>query len=850
MPTRFRFDKFTLLTFERMLLSDGQPVALGSRAIEVLRALVERRGAVVSKSELFELAWPGLVVEDNNLAVQVSLLRKVLGPSAIVNVARLGYRFGLPVEELTEEAAADAVGMQAASRDAEWLPVASPPVASLPVPPEFMAGRDADSAALDALLQRHRLVTIVGPSGVGKTALATVAAHARSGSLRDGAVWIDVAAIHQATLVPRVLAQTLRLSAAGNDDALPALAAQLRHLETLIVFDNVEHLPEAVAQLVNALLNGAPGLRMLVTSQTALKLSSERVFRLEPLTVPPGDCSLEEASTHGAVALFVDQAQGHDRRFVLDGGNLANVALLCRQLDGLPLAIKMAVARLPIFGIEGVRARLADRFTLLRAQAPDLPTRHQTLRAALDWSHGLLPPEAQVVFRRLAVFAGGFSLELAAVTVKEDAQDEQSVDDAIELLADHSLLAVDVGEPPRYRLLDSTRAYAQLELESSGESDATHRRHAQAMLALCKSASRDYWNESDADFLSTYGQEIDNVRVALDWCLTHDGPLGLALLGEASDLFNALLLYREWCELHETYERWLSPTLPPEVRARHHLEVGRFHVNVTPDKSREQTLLAAQLYGELGDAKRLYFAVTFCVASTLTPVSTAREMVQALARIEEPQWPPRLLRLRWLAEVYTCFREGRSAQAYDAANAALAYARRAGAVNQTGSDLSNLVVASLMTGNSAQAVRLGRELMAGKYVQMDRNIRLRIIALGNLANALLVEGEIAEAHERIANLFNDCRNNNWELFDNAADVYALLAASEGRFDAAARLIGYSDRAWERLGHREAAEAAARERAWRLVEAALDPALLQGLLAEGSEMDREAVCQTTLSTRKA
>jgi len=839
MLPRFRFGTFTLLAFERMLLSDGQPVALGSRAIDLLLALVHRRGEVVSKDDLFKSAWPGLVVEDNNLAVQVSVLRKVLGPEAIVNVARRGYRFGLPVEELPSDAPVPAPAPPCAVDQH-----ANDPLAPLPIPPELMLGRAADSAELDDLLQKHRLVTVVGPAGVGKTALAMVAAHARRGAMRDGAVWIDLAAIRQPALVPRLLIQALCVPAGGNDDTLPALLAPLRRLQVLVVFDNAEHLVEAVAQLACAVLAAAPDVRMLVTSQLALQVTAERVFGLEPLAVPPSDCPPDEARMHGAVALFIDEARRGDRHFVLDEDNFAGVIALCRQLDGLPLAIKLAAARLPMFGIEGLRTRLADRFSLLRAQAPDLSTRHQTLRAALDWSHGLLPPNAVSVFRRLSVFAGGFSLELAIATVKDELQDDLAVENTLELLVRHTLVSVDNGTQPRHRMLDSVREYARLELESNSESEATHRRHAQAMLALFRTASVDYWHQSDAAFLSAYGQEIDNVRIALDWCLKNDGPLGVALLGEAADLFYALLIHREYRELLAAYEPWVNHTLPPEVLGRYHVELARISMGWDPKQHLESALLATRIYRELGDTRRLYMALEHIAVSMLTPVPQARELLQELVLLEQPDWPPNLLRLRMVCQGLIRSREGHHAEAREAVLASLAYSRSAGSDRQAARDLSNLVYIHLTSGDTAQAVSLGRELMGG---WLARNGIPRTNALGNLATALLMEGEVAEARARVTELFDDCRDRGWEGFGVFSSLYALLAASEGRLETAARLIGHDDLACQRLGLRFPPSAAARERALRLIEPALDPALLQDLMAEGRMMDRETVCRLTLDT---
>jgi len=839
MLPRFRFGTFTLLAFERMLLSDGQPVALGSRAIDLLLALVHRRGEVVSKDDLFKSAWPGLVVEDNNLAVQVSVLRKVLGPEAIVNVARRGYRFGLPVEELPSDAPVPAPAPPCAVDQH-----ANDPLAPLPIPPELMLGRAADSAELDDLLQKHRLVTVVGPAGVGKTALAMVAAHARRGAMRDGAVWIDLAAIRQPALVPRLLIQALCVPAGGNDDTLPALLAPLRRLQVLVVFDNAEHLVEAVAQLACAVLAAAPDVRMLVTSQLALQVTAERVFGLEPLAVPPSDCPPDEARMHGAVALFIDEARRGDRHFVLDEDNFAGVIALCRQLDGLPLAIKLAAARLPMFGIEGLRTRLADRFSLLRAQAPDLPPRHQTLRAALDWSHGLLSPEAQQVFRRLSVFAGGFSLELAVATLSDDSQGGLATENMLELLAHHSMLAVDVGPTPRYRMLDSTREYALLELESSGESAAMHQRHAQAMLALCRKASLEYWTLCDADWMSAYVPEIANVRVALDWCLTHDGPLGVALLGEAADLFLTLPLSREYRELMAAYEPWVNGSLPPGVLARYYLEHSRIMLGADPAQQRESSLRAARIYRELGDAMGIYSAVVYVINTITTPMPEARALLQEMMQLEQPEWPPKLLRMRLVGQGLICSREGRHGEALEAAFASLAYARRAGSDRQAAHAMMNLAYYHHAAGDAAQAMALGRELVDGQFA---RNRSYRLYALGNLATALLVEGEVAEARERVTEFFDDCRDRGWEGFGVFSSLYALLAASEGRIETAARLIGHADQAHERLGQRFPTQDAARAHALRLIEPALDHARLQDLMAEGRTMDRETAYRLTLDT---
>src|SRR5205814_6340967 len=202
---------------------------------------------------------------------------------------------------------------------------------------------------------------------------------------------------------------------------LPSLVAQMANAEMLLALDNAEHVLGETARLVHALMAGAPRVRVLVTSQAPLHVGSERVFRLDPLSVPPLGASPEQAMRHGAVALFVDQVRMTGNVFALDETNSGSVINLCRRLDGVPLSIKLAASRVELFGVEGVHRRIGDRFRLLKTNAPGVPSRHRTLAAALEWSHGLLSSQEQALFRRMSVFAGGFSLMLAT-DVAQDGQ--------------------------------------------------------------------------------------------------------------------------------------------------------------------------------------------------------------------------------------------------------------------------------------------------------------------------------------------------------------------------------------------------------------------------------------------
>ena len=309
----------------------------------------------------------------------------------------------------------------------------------------------------------------------------------------------------------------------------------------------------------NAIVTGAPRVRLLVTSQVVLKVERERVFRLGPLAIPELGTSAHDAMEYGAIGLFVDQAQAADPRFRVTDENIDSIIELCRQLDGLALAIKLAAVRLPLFGLRGLTQRLGDRLKLLADASRSAPTRQQTLRAALDWSYSLLSAEEQTTFRHLGVFAGacGFSLDLAGAVAGEAGQDEWAVIEQVSTLLDHSLLVDDGADPPRYRLLESARDYALHELAERHELDAAQERFARAMNSVMERFDEARLTTPDMPLLSAYARELDNVRLAIGWSLEHDPRLATALVGASSYFYLLLGLTHE----HERYAKMLEPLI-------------------------------------------------------------------------------------------------------------------------------------------------------------------------------------------------------------------------------------------------------------------------------------------------
>ena len=839
MAATYRFGAVEIRPVERQLLVGGKSAAVGSRAFDVLLALAERRDRVVTKNELLDLAWPGLVVEENNLQAQVSALRRLLGPQAIATIPGRGYRFALAEGP-------DAVVAQVAAR-APDTPTSSRTLrGGLPKLPAPLLGRDDELAALASLLEQHRLITVVGAAGIGKTVVAIAAAEERLAKLRDGTVWVELGPIANPALVPAAIAEALGVEASARADVHDALMAAVRNLQVLLIFDNAEHLPDAVAASVDAILAHAPGAGVIVTSRSALKLRNERIFRLGPLGVPEDGASLEEARSFGAIALLEARAQALDPRFALDEGNLALAIEICRHLDGIALAIELAAARLPLLGMRGLAERIGERFRLLASGSRLAPTRQQTLLAALDWSYDLLSAEEQKVFRRLGVFASGFSLATATAVACDDSMDEWAAIDALGALVDRSLVEVDGAALPRYRLLESARAYALLKLgESAGERAAVQRAHARAMLDLFEEADRESWVERETAWIATYGPELDNLRAALDWAAQHDPRRAVALLGASRLLFALRALdyeLRTRCESLEPKPEW---DVAPPVEARYWLarcESSRF-VNLEQCFGFSQK--SAWICRAIGDDHGLYIALAHGVMSA--PLEEARRMVEELSALERPEWPARTRFWGKRAAAFVAMNDGRVREVGVLLEQALELARVCGADCQNRA-LSNIADHALAMGDVRKAVEVGEELLANSA---ERRTYHLLVVRGNLANALLQSGGVVRARELIALFHESSRAAQWDAFGVYSPIFALLAASEGRLESAARLLGYAERCIRSAGgQREPNEARAWDLALSRVDAGLDRARRDRLMAEGARLDEDAVCALTLEAAPA
>jgi non-specific serine/threonine protein kinase len=774
-----RFGRFELQPRERRLLKDGVPAPLGARAFDVLLVLAGRAGELVHKSELLDAVWAGLVVEEANLAVQVSALRKVLGDGVIATIPGRGYRFTAP--------------LQAAPHAAKPLTLAEPAAADGAAPPAppvtfgpaaLLIGREDDLTALTQTLQAARCVTLVGPAGVGKTALA----RALAAQAPAGAVWVDLAPLGDGAQLPQALARAMGMALPASD-AAAHLAARVG--ARLLVLDNAEHLVAAVAACVDALLQAGSALRVLATSQLRLAVAGEQVHRLEPLALPLDSDTLD--LHRGAMALFVQKARAADHRFQPSPAQLPLLRSICRRLDGLPLALEMAAARVPALGLQGLAQALEARFNVLTAGRRDAAARHRTLQAALDWSHGLLSPEEQRVYRRCGVFSGSFSLDLLVAAATEqpavaEPTDRWALIDTLANLVDRSLVAVDDADPPRYRLLDTMRDDARSRLAASGE---VPQLQARRLAALVRQAQ----GMNDGERISAQRRdallgEHDDLRDALAWgqAQTDAAPradtVRLACDVAAAATFSSWRLEAmRWLEACEPLAE--SPDMPATVRARWWYERTRQRLMSRHQGARQMAEHTLTLYAGLDDD-----AGTFNALSNLArapggepaDLQRVRDAMRAvLAR--HPEWGAARAYTLAGVEANVCDQLGDHEGSLRHRLREADLARQMGNAASATAAETNVVFLLQTLGRHAEALERARALDQRLQGSQDGNTAY---ALVGLVTSLCALGHFAELRALLPRAWHVLRLHGLPLADPHC---VLMLAAEGRLDDALRVLG-------------------------------------------------------------
>jgi predicted ATPase/transcriptional regulator with XRE-family HTH domain len=672
---------------------------------------------------------------------------------------------------------------------------------NLPLALTSFVGREHDVAEAKDLLARHRLLTLVGSGGVGKTRLSLQVGAELLDRFTDGVWFVDLAPISNRELVSSVTAQALGMRQQGRrvDEAIPQW---LKRKQLLLIFDNCEHVVETVAQLAASILTTAPDVRLLATSRQALDIAGEAAHRLPSLPLPDDIAGLtaDEALRYGAIVLFADRATAADTRFALTENNAPIVADICRRLDGIPLAIELAAARVKLLSIPTLAQRLDERFRILTGGGRDALPRQKTLSALIDWSYDLLAPQEQLLFARLGVFAGGFGLDAATNVCGGAGLDEIDILDLLGSLTDKSLVLANVsGEHERYRLLESTAAYALEKLSAAGARETLARRHAEYFRDQALADDKRYDMGSTLAWLASVGLELDNYRAALAWALTqgNDAVLGGAIAGALSQLWGFAGLTvegRYWIGL--ALER-VSEAEHPHIAARLWLALASLSSGQHKHDEAERGM---RLYASMGNARgtaraQRIIGIALNQMGRLDEAKAVIEQALATARaIGNASIVAGCLSLQGNnARLRGDVRAGRELHAQ-----ALAAFKALGDESGTAQVLSNAAELEFDDGHPEQALRAVSEAL--EIHVAAKNPTGIAIDLNNSAAYRIALGDVTAARDSAREGLRVARQARVEVcLAVALQHLALLAALGGDARRGAQLRGYIDAQYTALG---------------------------------------------------
>ncbi len=559
---RYRFGEVEFVPHRQMLRHKNVYLTPGSRSLDLLELLVSKSGEVVSKDELIAFAWPESPMKSTNLKVAISALRKVLPalPSGLPYIATVqgrGYRFVARVE-----ISADDTGIDADPK--EYPPGAMPMIVDL-------VGRDQQVSELTAMLADERFVTVVGPAGVGKTTLAVAVALELKASFRDGVRFADLAVIDEAQQVVPVVAAALG-SVTNTTNVLAEAIEAIRHKHTLLVLDNCEHVLSSASLIADHLRSVVPSLVILATSREPLRARHESVYRLPALEFPSEADQVDSVSAldYSAVRLFVRRAfEANGYRF--EDVDASAVAAICRRLDGIALAIELAVAHFDGSNAQSLLRLLDVDLEPLNVTREGRVRRHQTLLATLEWSYRILSRSEARLFRELSVFTGHFSLEDIVGIASDDGGAIETVTSLAQSLVSKSMVSqIYQGGELRYRLLDIMRGFAGGALKNEGEQYAVLMRFSRYLLRVFEAAEAEWQWRARRDWTASYGKRVNDLRKAIEWLFGDGGDpeLGVRLTAAAIPLWDELSTVGESRSRVERALQFEEAELPHDLRLR------------------------------------------------------------------------------------------------------------------------------------------------------------------------------------------------------------------------------------------------------------------------------------------
>src|SRR6266403_1478134 len=597
---KLRFGPFEVSIGERVLRRDGQVLPLGGRALDILNYLADRPGEVIPKQELIDHVWSDVTVEEGSLRVHVAAIRKALGDGQfgnryIANIKARGYSFVgtvVPLAGSTE------------SRNDKFRHQGK-----LAVRPLMMIGRETVVGEVSDKLRDERFVTLLGPGGIGKTTIALAVGRAAAEEFGGKVYFVDLESLTDPHHVAGAVATSLGVALKSKDPGLE-LVDLVRSRKLLIILDSCEHVIEAVASLAEQLYRQTEEIHVLTTSRELLKVEGEHCYRVLPLDCPP-DGSAQTARAvlrYPSVQLFVRCVAARAGSFVLTDEDAPLVAEMCRKLDGIPLAIELAAGQAAALGLKNTAARLMSRLELLRLSRRTAVRRHRTLKATLDWSYDLLSDVERIVFRRIALFVGHFTLEAAQRVASEPGSGTSDIVDAIAGLFEKSLLEtrLDQGQP-QYRFLHTTRAYALEKLEEHAERDLISARHAEYVAEQLESERATVLALPKAERFTIYTRQLSNVRAALEWSFGPHGDDEVAtrLAAASMPLFMELSLL---IECQDLAERAVARLGDQHKNSRREMEIyaslslALMHTDGSSQRVREAFYRALDVAGIQGDS--------------------------------------------------------------------------------------------------------------------------------------------------------------------------------------------------------------------------------------------------------
>jgi predicted ATPase/class 3 adenylate cyclase len=712
---------------------------------------------------------------------------------------------------------------------------------NLPVQITSFRGREQDLEDLKLLLDDHRLVTLHGTGGIGKTRLALQAGADVLEQYQDGVWFADLASLRYPELASSVVSKALSISQAGERSVDESIVAALKRKNALLILDNCEQVVEDAAKLADTILKQCPDVRILATSRQSLQVTGEEVMRLQPLGVPEARATVtaENATSYPAIALFIDRAMAVNKSFVLDDDTAHTLAEICRHLDGLPLAIELAAARVKALSLDSLAQRLDKRFSLLTGGDRTALARQRTLGALIDWSFDLLTPQEQTLFRRVAIFAGGFTLEGAETVCSGDPIDEAEILDLLASLADKSLIIAETSQrSERYRLLESIRVYGWDKLEAE-EKDRLTRLHADYYRGVALAADRSFGSKPDAAWLEPVEPEVDNFRTVLEWSFGpgDDVELGGAVAGSLERLWREGGLEAEGRGWITTGQGKLDEAKAPAVAARLWRALAWL---TTGKRCLEAAEQACRLYEQLGDGRGLAHALhvlAWALYHCGRPDEAAAANERALGWFKEYA-DKRMVAACLRQQANIAEEQGDASAARDLYKQALTVFKALGVQSSVAIVLASIAELEFKEGNAGDALRnVGEALELGAW---GKNATHLAIYNANCAAYRISLATLGPARDAARDAVHWAREAKNELImADAIQHLALLSALAGAPQRGAQLAGYVDAKYKELGEpRESTETWGYEKLMVSLRDQLSEADLATLVAEGATWPEE------------